>query len=103
MLCPAQRVPRCTLSYWDSQSNGTIRYGPKTTPDDASSFKANAIYSNAATSAVKPPGYDLVFQDRKGSTSQSGYKTFTQQLQTYNPTQCQEMCDAMDQCVAFNI
>ncbi|KAF2150213.1 hypothetical protein K461DRAFT_281450 [Myriangium duriaei CBS 260.36] len=70
-------------------------------------FWADAKYSTDALANVLPPaGYQTISTNGLGAvfaTSDLNYLTMTQNLATYNTTQCARQCDAMAGCLAFNI
>lgn len=76
-------------------------------PDDSpSSFLAYQPFKDTAAkyalNANVPNGYSLAFSNLQGSSqtvSYLGYKT----LSAYDPVLCQQYCDSLDKCVAFNI
>lgn len=71
--------------------------------DTAENFSANSAFSNAATSAATPPGWDLIYSDQAGSSQGVyGYMGYSV-LSTYDTTQCAASCDAIVGCSSFNI
>ncbi|KAK5174952.1 uncharacterized protein LTR77_000088 [Saxophila tyrrhenica] len=90
------------LAVRDACSPQPAGAGPITSPDTAEAFSNNSIYVNTAVSAPTPQGYSLAFARLSGSTSQDGYMG-SYNLQTYDTIQCQEYCDSVLGCNAFNI
>ncbi|KAL1637898.1 hypothetical protein SLS56_000455 [Neofusicoccum ribis] len=81
------------------------RDAPATCPsstDDAASFQSSSTYSSAASSAPCPSGYDKQFTALTGATTGSGYLTYYV-LGSYDPSACAAKCDALDNCLGFNI
>lgn len=54
----------------DPQPSGAA---PVTSPDTAAAFLANNQYTSIEQAAPIPQGYQLVFENLQGSTSQNGY------------------------------
>lgn len=74
--------------------------------DDDTSFLNYAPFSAAANkyaaSANVPQGYTLAFSNLQSSSQTASYLGYTT-LDRYDPVLCQEYCDSLDKCVAFNI
>jgi len=68
----ANALPRLIVAR-DACSPQPTGSGPATTPDTADAFLQNPVYNNTASNAQVPQGYQLVFSDLMGSTSQDGY------------------------------
>lgn len=66
------------------------------------SFIVNPSYDFISTVAPAPPGYTAAFRNEDGATSQANYMGFYT-LESYNTTQCGELCDNAGGCQAFNI
>ena len=49
-----------------------------------------------------PQGYHQTFQNLQGSSNANSYMGLYT-LKTYDVYKCQQLCDAVDQCTAFNI
>ncbi|KAF6234104.1 hypothetical protein HO173_007523 [Letharia columbiana] len=95
--------PAPSSSSCASQTAQPGGYGPKSTnPDTAEAFLANQVYSNAASSAVTPPGYAQSFVNLQAATTTSNYLTYYD-LQSYDPSVCKAKCDAVTGCTAFNL
>lgn len=76
--------------------------GPVTSPDTDTDFLNNPAYSQAATDAVTPIGWSLIFKNQQAAISTSaymGYKTYT----TYDPSACAADCLNMAACQSFNL
>lgn len=84
----------CARQSWGS--------APSTNPDTDVAFLSNPNYTAIASGAATPQGYQNVFTNLQGSTSQNGYMgiiTYT----SYNTIECQRACDAAAGCMAFNL
>ncbi|KZF25400.1 hypothetical protein L228DRAFT_265869 [Xylona heveae TC161] len=77
-------------------------YGPKPTSDTTDAFITNTVFALAAVNAPTPNGYNNVFSNLQGSVSLPSYLGLYT-LQSYDPLQCQQLCDAADSCYGFNI
>ncbi|KAI9714683.1 MAG: hypothetical protein M1812_006348 [Candelaria pacifica] len=79
-------------------------YGPKPSTDTVAAFLAYQPFADTANAAAAnaPQGYTTTFQNLQGSVSANTYLGLTT-IKTYDPLQCQELCDAADLCTAFNI
>jgi len=81
--------------------------GPQVTvpADSAAAFLAYQPFSDDANDAVAPGDYLLVpdFQDLQGSAQSNSYLTYTAKITAYDPLQCAQVCDTIDNCVSFNI
>ncbi|KAI7526860.1 glycoside hydrolase, partial [Hortaea werneckii] len=76
--------------------------GPVPSPDTASKFQNNPTFASAAVGASPPSGYSQTFSNLQASNNAYGYMGYTT-LQSYNPQQCANKCNAITGCVAINI
>ncbi|KAJ9630673.1 hypothetical protein H2203_001196 [Taxawa tesnikishii (nom. ined.)] len=77
-------------------------YAPVSSPDTVDAFLANQDYQTTASKAAVPQGYDQVFSNLQGSTSQGGYMGLYT-MASYDTIKCQQYCDAAAGCTAFNV
>lgn len=98
-----------------SQPDG---YGPKPPQDTVESFLSYSVFKvcqfdsltspslirtqAASVNAPTPVGYSLTFQDFNASSSANSYLGLYT-LKEYSTYKCQELCDGVDYCSAFNI
>ncbi|KAF4550457.1 Hypothetical protein D9617_17g047250 [Elsinoe fawcettii] len=76
--------------------------GPVTTPDDVRTFSKNPFFASAALSATTPEGYNNTFTNWNASNQAYGYLGY-QLLDVYDTTLCAAKCNAIEDCLAFNI
>ncbi|KAF2721948.1 hypothetical protein K431DRAFT_223218 [Polychaeton citri CBS 116435] len=76
--------------------------GPVPSPDTAQTFSSDPQYDDIANNAVAPGGYSAAFTNLKGATSASSYLGYYT-LKSYDTIKCQQKCDAISSCYAFNI
>lgn len=77
-------------------------YGPKVTPDTASAFLANPVFSSLAVNAATPTGYVETFSDLQAASSANTYLGL-ETLRSYDVQGCSQWCDNTTLCTAFNI
>ncbi|XPS71816.1 hypothetical protein M3J09_003993 [Ascochyta lentis] len=94
----AQRVKRdSSICY--PQPSGVAH---KSSPDTADAFLGDSYYSQQASSAKAPLGFNSVFSNTKASPNAPGYLGFTL-LDTYDVQTCADKCNAISGCTSFNI
>ncbi|KAI6791944.1 glycoside hydrolase [Hortaea werneckii] len=76
--------------------------GPVPSPDTASAFQRYSAFASAAAGASPPSGYSQTFSSLQASNNAYGYMGYTT-LQSYDPQQCANKCNAITGCVAINI
>lgn len=74
----------------------------KSSPDTAEAFLADSYYSQQATAAQIPLGFNSVFSNTKASPNAPGYLGFTL-LDTYDVQTCADKCNAISGCASFNV
>ncbi|KAJ4356947.1 hypothetical protein N0V95_002890 [Ascochyta clinopodiicola] len=74
----------------------------KSSPDTADAFLGDSYYSQQASSAKTPLGFNSVFSNTKASPNAPGYVGFTL-LDTYDVQTCADKCNAISGCTSFNI
>ncbi|KAL8738547.1 MAG: hypothetical protein Q9190_007986 [Brigantiaea leucoxantha] len=77
-------------------------YGPKPAVDTVAAFSSFQTFTDTATNAATPQGYQRSFVNLKASVNANSYMGLYT-LQTYDTIKCQQLCDAADLCTAFNI
>ena len=76
--------------------------GPVPLVDTAAAFLADTAFSTLANSIRPPPGYKTAFTGLDASVNGNVYLGLTT-LTAYDPIKCQELCDAKQGCLGFNI
>ena len=76
--------------------------GPSPPNDTVDAFESYDVFSNTALNAATPQGYALSFSNLKASSNANSYMGFYT-FSTYDTIKCQQLCDSVDLCTAFNI
>lgn len=76
--------------------------GPVPQPDTPEAFLALPAFSQAASGASAPVGYNQVFENLNAAYSSYPYITYSD-LISYDPAACAAKCDAYKGCSSFNV
>jgi len=76
--------------------------GNVSVPDTPQGFLKDKNYTTIANKATTPGGYTKSFSNLQASINENGYLGLYT-LTSYDTMQCQELCDSVDSCTAFNI
>ncbi|MCJ1395612.1 hypothetical protein MMC18_008498 [Xylographa bjoerkii] len=95
----SRRVLRDVDASWGQQPLGS---GNVSIPDTPQGFLKDKNYTAIANEAITPGGYTKSFSNLQASIQEHGYLGLYT-LTSYDTMQCQELCDSVDSCTAFNI
>lgn len=69
--------------------------------DDEATFYGFPSFTQDAESAPVPEGYTHAFKNKRASSQQNGYMTFTQSFTTYDTSLCAAKCNSIEGCESF--